>query len=43
MCDELKYLLPLEEGGQLEIQNPRNITAPKPVTVTEGDGLDLPM
>ena len=43
MCNELKCLLPLEQQGALEIQTPRNITAPKPVTVKEGDWLDLPM
>ncbi|MDT8395401.1 MAG: ATP-binding domain-containing protein, partial [bacterium] len=43
MCDELKCLLPLEQKGALEIQTPRNITVPKPVTVTEDDGLDLPI
>ena len=43
MCDELKYLLPLEKDGQLEIQNPRNITAPKPTIVPDDGGLDLPI
>ena len=43
MCDELKWLLPLEEDGQLEIQNPRNITEPKPTGPPEDGGLDLPM
>jgi superfamily I DNA/RNA helicase len=45
MCEELKWLLPLEEKGQLVIQTPQTITEPKTVGDMDGDddGFDLPI